>query len=149
MTYYKDLSPYEYFRDYEPFGLNLINVGWLSKSEPFPEGETSQEFKAKLFEFCLDEYVVQITRGFHTCEFCGGSHQGNPQYGEAHDLARLGNGEIRVIGQSALYAAPTLIHHYVVDHRYNPPEEFIKAVLSGPPPGSREHENVLNKYKLA
>jgi hypothetical protein len=28
----------------------------------------------------------------------------------------LGNGEIRVIGTCSVYAAPTLIYHYVVAH---------------------------------
>ena len=43
--------------------------------------------------------------------------------------AYLGNGEIRVRGEAAYYASPTLIYHYVVAHHYKPPEEFIEAVL--------------------
>jgi hypothetical protein len=150
MTYYEDLSPYEYFEN-EPLGVKAINVGWLGEGELFPTGETSQEFKAKLFEFCLDEYVVSIARGFHMCEFCDVSveewyEQSNTRYGEKAHWLNIGTGEIRVIGQSALYAAPTLIYHYVVEHNYNPPDEFIEAVLSGPPPGSKEHETLLKKY---
>ena len=41
---------------------------------------------------------------------------------------RLGSAEIRVFGrEEGTYAAPDLIYHYVVDHHYLPPEEFIKA----------------------
>ena len=29
-----------------------------------------------------------------------------------------------------IYAAPNLIYHYVKEHRYLPPMEFINAVLS-------------------
>ncbi len=39
--------------------------------------------------------------------------------------------------------APTLIYHYVVDHQYCPPEEFIEAVLTGPVPGSPQHISLL------
>jgi hypothetical protein len=36
---------------------------------------------------------------------------------------------VRAIGADATaYAAPTLIHHYVVEHGYQPPEEFIAAI---------------------
>ena len=39
--------------------------------------------------------------------------------------------EIRVRGdERTVYAAPTLIVHYVEAHRYRPPEEFIAAVLN-------------------
>jgi hypothetical protein len=162
MTYYEDLSPYEYFADSEPLGLQPVNVGWLDENKPFPKGETSLEFKARLFEFRLPKYVVHSTRGVHTCQFCNVSdheryEQSKERYGEeAHWLSiyeekaqpmSLGNGEIRVIGQSTLYAAPTLIHHYVVEHNYKPPDEFIEAVLEGPAPGSKEHETWLKKYR--
>jgi hypothetical protein len=152
MTYYEDLSPYEYFARHEPLGLQLVNVGWLDENKPFPKGETSLEFKAKLFEFCLDKYVVHIARGFHTCQFCGVSdhewyEQRNERYGEEAHWSSIGDGEIRVIGQSTLYAAPALIHHYVVEHNYKPPDEFIEAVLEGSAPGSKEHETWLKKYE--
>ncbi len=29
-----------------------------------------------------------------------------------------------------VYAAPSLVHHYVVAHDYRPPDEFIAAVLA-------------------
>jgi hypothetical protein len=37
---------------------------------------------------------------------------------------------MRVAGESTVYAAPVLIHHYVVAHDYRPPDEFIAAVLA-------------------
>jgi len=45
-----------------------------------------------------------------------------------------------------VYAAPDLIYHYVVEHHYCPPDEFIQAVLEGPLPGSLEYE-ALKKEK--
>ena len=32
-----------------------------------------------------------------------------------------------------VYAAPTLIWHYVTEHGYRPPDEFIDAVLADDP----------------
>jgi hypothetical protein len=41
----------------------------------------------------------------------------------------LGNGEIRVPSENGIvYAAPTLICHYIDRHRYCPPNEFLMAV---------------------
>jgi hypothetical protein len=56
----------------------------------------------------------------------------------------LGNGELRVIGTDAIYAAPTLVYHYAVNHSYLPPDEFVQAVLADPGPGSDEHRILLS-----
>jgi hypothetical protein len=43
----------------------------------------------------------------------------------------LGNGEIRVIGSAGkVYASPVMIYHYMSEHNYLPPQEFIDAVLA-------------------
>jgi hypothetical protein len=43
-------------------------------------------------------------------------------YGHGHHLVRLG---------SIVYMAPRLVLHYIVEHRYRPPDEFVEAVVSG------------------
>jgi hypothetical protein len=65
-----------------------------------------------------------------------------------HQKIDLGNGEIRVIGASAIYAAPTLIYHYVVAHSYQPPEEFIEAVLTSLPQASEEYSTLRSKLDI-
>lgn len=41
----------------------------------------------------------------------------------------VGNGEIQVTGKGAtIYVAPTMILHYIAEHHYLPPDEFIKAL---------------------
>ena len=46
------------------------------------------------------------------------------------DPERQGNGEIRVTDRSGVtYVAPVLIRHYVSEHEYVPPRQFIDAVL--------------------
>jgi hypothetical protein len=42
-----------------------------------------------------------------------------------------GNGEIRVAAANGItYVAPVLVLHYVVAHKYLPPQEFIDAVTN-------------------
>jgi len=152
MAYFEDLTPYKYMhRSIKP-GLIQLNVGWLSRGKNYNQGLSTEAFKGKLFEFCQDYYVINITRGFHVCELCSISesnwYENKSRYGKDHYWLSIGDGEIRTIGDSVIYAAPTLIYHYVVDHRYMPPNEFIKSVLSGPVPGSPEHKAILAELDL-
>jgi hypothetical protein len=59
----------------------------------------------------------------------------------------LGAAEIRVIGETEIYAAPTLIVHFVAEHDYMPPEAFITAVTTGPPAGSPEHRALVRALR--
>jgi hypothetical protein len=152
MTYYQDLTPYEYFLRHEPIGIVPINIGWLSIGFPFSTGETSQTFKEILLEHCSGD-LVHIARGLHVCELCYPSesqwfdeHRFKPSR-ENIEQTCAGTGEIRLIGKTAIYAAPTLIYHYVTKHNYKPPEEFIEAILNGPRPNSESHRELLAKYR--
>lgn len=142
MTYYADLTRYEFLG-----GLlgdhvidNALNVGWLSGQIVYTEGNTSKEFQGRLLKFCNG--VVNPTRGWHSCEFCPPTAydpvRGNP-------LEPFGTAEIRVFYKDNTYAAPNLIYHYVTEHNYKPPEEFIEAVLQGPLPGSSEYEELIQQ----
>jgi hypothetical protein len=148
MAYFEDLTPYDYSYDRGKPGNNALNIGWLSDRYPFSQGETSLAFRERLFAYCLDENIVNIYRGFHPCEICKIASQEwfEKRVSECPNnayWAAIGDGEIRVIGELAIYAAPALIYHYVVDHQYRPPDAFIDAVLHGPPPGSDVHQELL------
>jgi len=127
MTYYPDLSRYDY-SDW-PGMPEMKNVGWLDSAHPFPRGSTPKEFKAKLFDLCF-QYAM-ATSGYHNCDFC-------PRRKDAGALKVrrkwrsiwLGTAEIHVIYRGTTYAAPNMIYHYVVDHDYRPPEEFVEAVIN-------------------
>lgn len=76
MTHYLDLTPYSYAGGHESLmGKLVLNVGWLGGGQPFPAGETTAEFQQKLLDFCQDEYVVRLCRGFHVCELCNPGEQ--------------------------------------------------------------------------
>lgn len=128
--YYPDLSPYTYSRS--PSGSEVVNVGWLEKPHFFPQGTVPEHALDRLFLLCLQP--VNRTRGHHTCQFCQ-----NPSVGfraERNDKeAWLGSAEIRLTGKNGrVYAAPDLIYHYITDHCYRPPDEFVAALIADPQP---------------
>lgn len=133
MAYFPDLSEYAYsMYDERAFGrLPILNVGWMEQPHPLPTGAVPAGFREKLTTFCARERLVHLTQGVQACDLCTGPLVGSRR--------PFGNGEIRVLGKGVVYAAPTLIGHYVAAHGYRPPGEFIQAVLEGPGPDAREH----------
>jgi len=126
VTYYPDLSAYEY----SPDQGDLINVGWLGVGHEFLTGDVSADIRDALVE--LADNPTNIMRGFHYCEFCDAESpiriEGSTSDG--HDFrAVLGTGEIRIRPAGGrTFAAPTLLVHYIDAHQYLPPAEFIAAV---------------------
>jgi hypothetical protein len=136
MAYYEELSPYAYSDDAdepgragegEGFGAPLLNVGWLAAGHEFPLGEVPEGFVDALLELAKDP--VNVYRGMHFCDFCR-------TFQEARENVRfrdvfIGSGEVHVRGgEGHVYAAPALVVHYVADHGYRPPREFVDAVLA-------------------
>ncbi len=122
MTYYVDLTPYEYGEDPVPGG---VNIGWLSHDHPFPRGVASKGLVSSLMR--LAAHPENRYRGYHHCDLC-------PSLDAAEKATRcgdlfLGNGEIRIRDGERVYVAPTLIVHYIAEHSYRPPDEFIAAAL--------------------
>jgi hypothetical protein len=114
MAFFEDLTSYTYCHPEEdPPGT--VNIGWLDRDHPFPTGPTTEEFRAKLARLC--QLRVKQMRGFHPCYFCGW-------------LGPVSFSEMRVAAGGRVYAAPSLVHHYVAAHDYRPPDEFIAAVLA-------------------
>lgn len=132
MTHYIDLTPYEYDYDEsidESMGRPL-NVGWLSAGQPFAQGDAPSGFLDALVRCAFRP--VSLFRGYHTCDLCPENEQSDDfmRYSFSGREVYLGNGEIRVSGSSSIvYAAPTLVVHYVEAHRYLPPEPFVASVL--------------------
>ena len=81
----------------------------------------------------LGENLINITRGCHVCEFCARPDDLiaiDQHYEDVWEMFRCGNGEIHVKSVAGvIYCAPQLIVHYVSEHQYQPPQEFVEAVL--------------------
>ncbi|GAB3150836.1 hypothetical protein GCM10027290_39010 [Micromonospora sonneratiae] len=135
--YFPDLSSYEYGPLAFPCPV-AFNVGWLDVSESFSSGPVCEGFLEKLG--FMVESPINVTRGAHLCAFClvevqskcGEKMNGMLMVQSVERLGGLGNGEIVVKGEGGVcYFAPVLIYHYVEKHEYQPPDEFVDAVLRG------------------
>jgi hypothetical protein len=111
--YYPDLYVEE-----RPYGVNAIKVGWLDKGKPYTKMEDSDFNKLANLILKLEEIGPSVyTKGWHNCPFCG-NHKSSTQF------------QIRLKGGKTFYDAPEMIIHYIIDHEYLPPQEFIDAVMN-------------------
>ena len=139
MTYFEDLSRYTY-SNAVPEGISIKNVGWLAINREFPKAHASVNLLDVLWDYC--SVIVTPTRGLHSCEFC---------VSPAHTFVRhgtrllLGSGEIRIFSLGGdIFSAPNLIYHYIHDHQYRPPAEFVQAIEGGPHPTSDEYKRLMD-----
>lgn len=138
MAYFRDLSPYSYGRHSHP---GVVHVGWLDGIHSFPLGEVDPQLVDKMKLLALKP--VELYRGRHTCEVCipppeiaklatDGKKLTDPESSWAKwnkwAVSRSNNGEIRVADENLIYAAPILIVHYIQEHKYLPPSQFLEAV---------------------
>lgn len=128
MAHFADLTEYKYLEN--PKDKKCLNVGWLSEEVKFPKGDTEPELIEKLK--LLAENRENITRGTHYCEFCEPpifSPRGENFVSTLIKDAPNGNGEIWIDGEEGIrYIAPILLMHYIEEHNYLPPKEFLAAL---------------------
>ncbi|MEV6525807.1 hypothetical protein AB0M43_28070 [Longispora sp. NPDC051575] len=154
MTYFADLGPYppaepldpdvlaylieegEEDLDAEVVWADLRTVGWLEPEHRFPTGPVDPAFVSLLGWLVTHRQVVG-TRGAHSCRLPGCAPEQRPAGTRVlidGASVLLGRAEVRVgATEGTGYAAPTLIHHYVTAHGYQPPAEFVAAVLAERP----------------
>ncbi|MFF2170979.1 DUF7919 family protein [[Kitasatospora] papulosa] len=124
MTYYPDLTAYEY----DASGQEMLNVGWLTPGHAYRTGIVDDRVTDAL-KALSSAYDNQM-RGVHHCEFCS-TERPVILGGPALDTqVWLGSAEIRARGaDGTVYSAPNLVIHYITEHRYCPPVEFCRAVV--------------------
>ncbi|MBW8010508.1 MAG: hypothetical protein FVQ83_04590 [Chloroflexi bacterium] len=93
----------------------------------------------RLWETYQSKHVINDgTRGWHNCELCQGDDAWYPG-GKIGPIIKWNGQELRVRGyghflvqtSELVYLSPVLILHYILDHSYRPPEEFVEAVNRG------------------
>jgi hypothetical protein len=137
-VHYEDLTPYAYAPDPRHDSAEPpLNVGWLENGHAFPTGPAPEGLVAALLKRC--QAPTNLMRGIHFCDLCERLEPDGYRilwrelttFERDGKAAHVGNGEIRVVGTSGtVYASPTLIIHYVADHGYLPPADFIEGVLN-------------------
>lgn len=126
MSYYQDLSPYEYL----PGRAAALNVAWIDAQHPFGRGPVAAGLLDTLRRLAVSAPTNQ-TRGFHVCELCSPESVERPPSTEWEGKSRrLGSAEIWIEAANCTYACPDLVIHYIEVHDYQPPIEFLDA-LSG------------------
>jgi hypothetical protein len=125
--YFEDLTFYSYYKK-EPF-RNVLNVGWLDAAHKYAVKEPNTDFIKKLANLVANEdgcnaHVNKI-RGLHPCNICGKDVVTETVFGQP---ILLGASEIWVPFESGWYASPSMVLHYVFEHHYGPPDQFIDAV---------------------
>jgi hypothetical protein len=138
VAYFPDLSAYAYGRGHHP---GVVHIGWLDGLHQFPKGHVDSRLIEKLK--LLANKPVELYRGKHTCEVCVQPEDvlnGLAANGSTLDFKsrltkwaewadeRSSNGEIRVAFGGVTYAAPVLIVHYIEEHGYIPPAQFLEAI---------------------
>lgn len=124
MTYYDDLSRYEYSES----DREMLNVGWLAAGREYSTGVVPGPVVSKLLIMAADK--ENIMRGVHNCEFCEEESPLRMPAPVERGYVSLGMGELHVEGTDGrIYSAPSLVIHYIVEHQYAPPAEFQEAVL--------------------
>src|SRR5262249_33771499 len=119
-------------------GEHVRAVGWLARRHPFPTGDVSASFLRRLKSFAKrwrlnsEALGFGVFRGLHTCELCGGCRM---------------HGNFGVPAGDLLYVAPEMIVHYIEEHEYAPPSEFIEAVLAAPLPGTEGYGEALAVFR--
>lgn len=117
-----------------PPDLQLLAVGWLGNQVP-----SSGPVPDKVIEFLFDAYedkriLSDGYMGFHVCEVCIArrvkvilptvkwKNRSLRLYGHGHHLIQY---------EKKVYMCPALILHYILDHGYQPPSEFMEAIEKG------------------
>jgi hypothetical protein len=135
MSYFPDLSPYSYGHGSHP---GVVHVGWLDNVHPYATGSVDVRLIEKMK--WLASRPVELYRGKHRCELCkepSGLDRTylpngiviDPKCSWAQWMDGCSsNGEIRASHEGITFAAPVLIVHYIEEHRYLPPDQFLKAI---------------------
>jgi hypothetical protein len=113
---------------------NLIveKIGWFHDMvQTHPHG---LRMSVELFNKLLDigkKYRVRCCFGHRVCKVCfqypSDYYELPIQERKLHpDYQYWGNGELWVMGKTKLWVLPTLVVHYIRDHGYYPPQEFMR-----------------------
>jgi hypothetical protein len=125
--YRADLSPYEPCR-FEPWPeATLLSVGWIEAGHEFPVGEVPEALTDKLLRLIVRKPEA-VTRGTYYSKFLRSDDYRHYVEVDGKQYA-LGAAEIRVPGNgNIVYACPNLVYLYIVELKYRPPDEFLRAL---------------------
>jgi hypothetical protein len=132
MTYIPDLAEVSY----TGFKGPIRAVGWLEAGHPYSRGSVDEEFTRRLIGLIERPICALGSLGMYWCSLCAADGAIGPD-------CRTSQNVLLVPASDCIYEAPIWIGHYVIGHSYRPPDDFCRAVMSCPPPGSDELRDLL------
>ena len=113
-----------YFKDlHQDSDFGFFKVGWLESGFEYTKGSIDTKLIHKLKEV-MSASLMQ-TKGTHACPFCTKAH---------------GSKEALILSKTRVYHVPEMIVHYIQDHEYQPPQEFLHALYFTPLPETPDHQ---------
>lgn len=138
--YYVDLETIEFC------GMPTTMVGWLERTNPFPTGEVPISIFEKIVQLLANPWQPSIAAGRHPCSFC--MMTGGPAVLTLGSLSvTIEASNLFVPTSDALFAAPSLVVHYIDAHQYRPPDSFVAAVEGCAEMRSREYLLALARFR--
>jgi len=122
--------------DAKNWSVPLLAVGWLEYPKPYTQGDVPSNLISKLESMVQQTraaYLHIVFRGTMDCTFC---KLAGPIWSQEN---------LFVPGNHVVYVAPGGIVHYVRDHSYSPPQEFIDAALRCSDCQSGEYQKELTR----
>jgi hypothetical protein len=116
-------------------GPGIKAVGWLSISYDYRKGRVPSTFTEALRLHLISPWQPVGLFGEHVCEFCVEN-----RFSSGLNLL------IPSTEAAILYISPAMILHYIEMHNYQPPEEFIKAVMYCPPQQSASYKELVSPF---
>lgn len=127
--YKADMLPYDLWLESEL--ENVRCVGWLNPNHPYSHGTVPGEIAERLLrwstypDYSYIDGRINRMRGVYWCKFCDAEI--------LVDIGRprpylLGSNEVLIPCDGGYFCSPDLVYHYIMEHRYCPPEEFFRAV---------------------
>ena len=134
--YFKDHTYYNYKLN-KPLEM-IVNIGWLSSEHFYEMGDTEPKFIEKLTEIIISNDIynykfnkIRCNAPCNLCRECIELPYINKRRNVLMDMP-LGHSELLIPSQvnNQYYASPGLILHYIRDHYYKPPQEYIDSVMA-------------------
>jgi hypothetical protein len=120
--------------------LHVRAIGWLERGQECKRGSIPSNFFDALAKQLESAWQPVSACGSHYCDLCD-----SPTY-PAHTAA--GSRNLFIPTDTHLFIAPELVLHYITHHQYQPPQQFIDAVISCPAQESPAYFKLMREHSL-
>ena len=116
-------------------GAAVHSIGWLERGHDFRRARALPAFVAQLRSHVTDggRWLPVVSAGIHTCDLGGCERASGAQH-------------VIIPSHTCVYVAPELVLHYVEQHDYAAPQEFVDAVIACPEQSSDGYVELLAPF---